>query len=157
MDGLGESGEVVAGVAGFFKEVDGRGLSREEEHLALRELAGQGDGEIDAAHSGHDDVGDEELGSDPEGEGEGTGAIVGCVGFETALRENDGEGVGDDPFVVDDENYGTGLEGGSVVFRNFRERNHVEFDSGSHGDNLKFHSSPIRKMRVNSFISVSCG
>src|SRR5271170_3716396 len=73
VDGLGESGEVVAGVAGFFKEVDGRGLSREEEHLALRELAGQGDGEIDAAHSGHDDVGDEELGSDPEGEGEGTG------------------------------------------------------------------------------------
>jgi len=119
VDGLGESGEVVAGAARFFKEVDGGGLAGEEEDLALREFAGQCDGEIDATHSGHDDVGDEELGSDVEGEGERTGAIVGCVGVEAALRENDGEGVGDDSFVVDDENDGAGLEGGNVVFRDF--------------------------------------
>ena len=126
----------MTGAARFFEEVDGGGLAGEEQHLAVRDGVKQRDGEIDSAHSGHDDIRDEEVGSELEREPECGWPVVGGEGVEAAFGEDDGESICDDLFVVDDENDGTSSRGRRVLLRNFSEGNYVEFDFGTHGGNL---------------------
>lgn len=110
MYGFGEQGEVESGLVGL-DQVHVGGMPREEEDLAVGDGVDQRYGELDAVHTGHGDVGDEQLRGDDRGQLEGAEGIVGRHRREAAAAEHGGEGVGDDVFVVDDKDDGTVLLG----------------------------------------------
>ena len=104
VDGLGQGGEVMAVVTRSFEEIDGGGLTGEQEDLALWNGFGDDDCQLDARHSGHDDVRDQEVRLDFASELQCTLSIVGGQGGEAAFRKDDGERIRYDSLVVDDEN-----------------------------------------------------
>ena len=131
MDWLGEGGEVVAAAACFFEQIDGGGLSGEQENFARRGwccvsmmarsmpvIPGMTTSEM--RRSGGDFLARFTRG----------GSVIGGHCGEAASGEDDGESVGDDLFVVDDEHdwvlslgrtmassFGTSLSGTTVEFQ----------------------------------------
>ena len=65
--------------------------------------AANGAGEFDAAHLGHGEVGDNEVGDGRGEEVEGFEAVVGDGDFVAAALQGGAEDAGDLAFVVDDE------------------------------------------------------
>jgi hypothetical protein len=65
--------------------------------------AADGAGELDAAHLGHGEVGDDEVGRDGVEEVEGFEAVVGDSDIVAAALQRGAEDAGDLAFVVDDE------------------------------------------------------
>ena len=108
VDGLGEHGEIVGGAAGVVFEVDDVDVAGEEEDLAVGSRLFDGDGEIDAGHSGHEDVGDEVVGGDDLRDGERVFCVVGGGGCVVLFAEDCDESVCDEGFVVDYEDYWEG-------------------------------------------------
>ena len=103
MDGFGEHGEVVGGAAGIVLEMDGIRVAGEEEDLAVGGRFFDGDGEVDAAHFRHEDVGDEEVGGNDLRDGERVFCVVGGGCCVVLFAEDRDECVCDDGFVVYDE------------------------------------------------------
>ena len=68
----------------------------------LRDL----DGGFDAVDVGHQDVGEDELGAGAAGAFDGLLAAVGGLGDEAVAVEDLDDGVGDEGFVVDNEDAG---------------------------------------------------
>ena len=132
MDGFGERGEVVAHGACSFEEIDGGCLTGEEQDLAHWEGLGDGDGEIDAAHPRHHDVGDEEVGGGLIRENESARSVVSGHGGEAAFGDDDGESVRNDFFVVDYEDDRLRSRDRQVVLGNFGDGNDFNFQLGRH-------------------------
>lgn len=103
VEGFGEELEVVATLAGAGEDFDGGGLSAEEDDAGGGGELADGDGGFDAVDVGHEDVGEDELGVDAAGGVDGLLAAVGCLGDEAAAVEDLADGVGDEGFIVDDE------------------------------------------------------
>jgi hypothetical protein len=102
VDGLEEDFEVVAADTGIAHEVGGGGLAGEEQDAAAGDHGADLNGGFDAAHTGHDDVGEEDLGVKVTRGFDGSLAAVDSGGFEAILVQNQSESVGDDTFVVGD-------------------------------------------------------
>lgn len=106
VDGLGEDFELVALGARAFQEVGGSGLAGEEQDFAAREETANVDGGLDTVHVGHDDVADDEVGTNGFGALDGAGSGIDSRGIEPVLVEDYGERVGDYSFVVYHQNLG---------------------------------------------------
>ncbi len=91
-------------------------LAGEEQNLAAGQLVAGGDGSFDAGHSGHDDVGDEHVGSKGVERFDGLLAAIDGARLKASLIEDDSEGVGDDLLVVGDEDAGFGRSGGGCIW-----------------------------------------
>src|SRR5580698_10909265 len=100
VDGFGEDFELVALVACAVEQVGGGGLSGKEQDFAGREQTADLDGSVDPVQVGHDDVADEHVGFEGLGGFHRFLAAINGRGFESALIQNDGKGVGDDSFVI---------------------------------------------------------
>lgn len=134
MEGFAEQGEVVGGAAGIVLEVDGVGMAGEEKDLAVGDELFDGDCEIDAAHSVHEDVCDEVVGGDDLRDGERFFRVVCGDGDVVLFAEDRDEGVGDEWLVVDDQDYGPVRGSREMDSRgDFREWDYFKVEVPFHG------------------------
>jgi hypothetical protein len=103
MEGLGEELEVVAALARTGEDLDRSGLTAEEHDTRVGEEFLDGDGGFHAVKVRHEDVGEDDLGSDAAGGLDGFLAAIRSHSGEPTAIENLHDGVGDDCFVVYDE------------------------------------------------------
>lgn len=103
VEGLGEELEVVAAGAGAGEDFYRGGLAAEEDDAGLGEKLLDGDRCFNAVEVGHEDVGEDDLGGDAAGGIDRFLATIGCLGDEAAAIEDLNDGIGDEGFVVDDE------------------------------------------------------
>jgi hypothetical protein len=106
MDGLEEDFEVMAADAGVAHEVGSGGLAGEQQDAARGDHGADLNGGLDAAHAGHDDIGEEDFGDKMARGLDGFLAAVDGGGFEAILVENQSQSIGDDAFIVGDEDSG---------------------------------------------------
>ena len=92
-------------VARVAKQICGSGLTGEQQDFAVGHAAPDGDRQVDAAQTGHDHVGEQQVGRNRLCNLESGFSVVGGHCRETCLLEYHGEGVGDDGFVVHDEDH----------------------------------------------------
>jgi hypothetical protein len=111
VDGFGEELEVVAAGAGAGEDLNGGGLAAEEEDAGFGEHLADGDGGFDAVDVGHEDVGEDEVGLEGAGGVDGGLTAVDGGGFKAVALEDFDDGVGDEGFVVDDEDTARGRRG----------------------------------------------
>jgi hypothetical protein len=109
VEGFGKEFKVVATLAGAGEDFYGGGLTAEENDAGVGGELADGDGGFDAVDVGHEDVREDELGGDATGGVDGFLTAVGGLGDEAAAVEDLADGVGDEGFVVDDEDAGQGL------------------------------------------------
>ena len=112
MDGFGEELEGVAFGLGFTHELAGGGLSGEEEDAGGGKFLADFDAELDSGHFGHEDVAENDVGLDLAGGYESCLSAEGFDGVESMKIEDGGDGLGDEGFVVDNEDAETGAVGG---------------------------------------------
>src|ERR1019366_8785748 len=100
MHRLREDFELVAIQPRLFQQVGGGRLARKEQNLAIRHLRPGRDCGLDAGHSGHDDVGDEQVRLEALERFNRLFAAVDGARFEPGLIQDDGKRVSDYLFVV---------------------------------------------------------
>jgi hypothetical protein len=100
VDGLGEELEVVATLACPGEDLDRGGLAAEEHDARLRKELLNHDRSFHAIKMRHEDVGENDLGSDAAGSFDGFHATVRSHSNKPAAVENLHDGVGDERFVV---------------------------------------------------------
>jgi hypothetical protein len=103
VDGLGEELEVMTAGARAGEDFDGGGLSADEDDAGFGAEFANGDGGFYAVERGHEDVGEKDGGLKAAGSFDGVAAVIYGLGAESAADENLDDGVGDEAFVVDDE------------------------------------------------------
>ncbi len=103
VDGFGQELEVVAAGAGAGEDFNGGGLAAEEEDAGFGKHLADGDGGFDAVDVRHEDVGEDEVRVEAAGGIDGVLAAVDGVGLIAVADEDLNDGVGDEGFVVDDE------------------------------------------------------
>lgn len=107
MDGFGEELEDVASFAGAGEDFYGRGLAAEEKDARVGAELADGDGRFDAVDVRHEDVREDELGAVALGLLDGFGAAVSSFGDEAVAVEDEHDGIGDELFIIDDEDAGS--------------------------------------------------
>jgi hypothetical protein len=120
VNGLEENLEVVAADPGIAEEVGGSGLAGEQQDAAAGYHAGDLNSGFNATHTGHNDVGEENVRMEMARGLDSFLAAINGSGFEAILIENHAQGVGDDAFVVGDKDSGPDpAVGGTRVHETF--------------------------------------
>ena len=101
MDGLGQQRELMYGAAGICIELIVVRVAREENGLTVGIQVLHVEGQVDAVHARHKDIGDEKLRHDEIRYSEGLITVVGDSGTKSALIQDRRQCVGDEGFVVD--------------------------------------------------------
>ena len=130
---------MVAALAGSGQDLYRRGLAAEEDDAGFGKELLDGDGRFYAVDVGHEDVGEDELGGEAAGGVDGFPATVGCLGDEAAAVEDLNDGVGDEGFVVYDEDAGGSGGRRSIAFRG--RRGVVRGYARVAGENVCFHGA----------------
>ncbi len=154
MDGFQEGGEVVAFLARG-EDVVIAIVAGEEQDLAVGYGVDDGDGELNAVDVAEADIAEEELWTEIEGHLEGGFAVIGDACGEAGAREQGGDAVGDEFFIVHDED-----EGLAILVRvpkifpwNVTEGDNLVVQLGLHGKHLCMQSRRLELPWVNSFSS----
>jgi len=100
---LGENFESIAGCVFLFEHFGGRGLAGEQEDANIGQQGFHPDGCFDAIQFRHDDVRDEQVRLESGRHFQGLHAGIDRLGFKAALIKDHRKGVGDDPFIVGDQ------------------------------------------------------
>ena len=103
VDGLGKDHGLVALTSRLFDELYGSGMPGNEQYLTLRMVLGEPDGQVDAIHPRHHDVGDEDVRLKSRCDGHGFLSVVGDLNDVAVGAENEGEAIDDQAFIVNDE------------------------------------------------------
>src|ERR1700689_781629 len=82
---FGKNLKLVSLNPGAVQKISRGSLSGKEQDLAVRQHGPDGDGGINAVHVGHDDVGNEHVGTDGAGCFYGLFTVVDSCGFKPAL------------------------------------------------------------------------
>lgn len=127
VNGFEEDLEVVAADPGIAQEVGRGGLTREEQDAASGDHAGNLNGGFDPAHPRHDDVREKDVGMKMARGFNGFLTAVDSGGFEAILGENHSQGIGDDSFVVGDEDSGPDpAVGGASIHETFGRNSRLQ-------------------------------
>lgn len=106
MDRLGEDFELMALGTSLFEQVSSGSLARKEKDFALWQFTAGNNCGFDARHPGHDDVADEHIGLEALKRLDSLFTAEYRVRFKACLIQDDCQGVGDDLFIISDENPG---------------------------------------------------
>ena len=106
VDGLGEELEGVAALAGAGEDFNRGRLSAEEDDAGVGTELADGDGGFDTVDLRHEDVGEDEVRAVARGLFDRLFAAVGSFGDEAVAVEDLNDGVGDDFFVIHDQDSG---------------------------------------------------
>jgi hypothetical protein len=136
VDGLGEELEVVAAGACAGEDFDGGGLSANEDDASFGAEFEDGDGGFYAVECGHEDIGEKDGGLEAASYVDGIVAVVDGLSLKAAAGEDLDQSVGDEAFIVYDEDEGIGrLTRG--VFLEFRgEEGRLRYRITGEGDGM---------------------
>ena len=106
MDRFGQYLEIVTLCMSLLQQIGGGCLAGKKQDLDGWQQGANADGGINAVQVGHDDIGDQHVGL--EGGRKFKGFFAGIHGacLKAALVQDHGQGVGDDPFVIGDKDFG---------------------------------------------------
>lgn len=151
MERFGEELEVVAALAGSRENLDRGGLAAEEHNAGFGQKLLDGDGRFDTVNMGHEDVGKDELGVGAPGGFDGFASAVGSFGDESIAIEDLNDGIGDEGFVVYDEDpCGGGRRGAITLLKGCgREQVFARVMSEERG----VHRGPVRIVIVNASLA----
>jgi hypothetical protein len=109
VDWFGENLEGVALSIGRLQDLCRGVMAGDEQDAAPRLQFANSDGGVNAVHSAHDHIADEEIEQLRFGELDGSLSAVTYGGLKAADFEDHCEGIGDSVFIVDDEDPGPGF------------------------------------------------